>query len=109
MHTSLLGGPDEGLWGTDGSLRPRAVSMAPPWHASAAGKCSYVFKKGLGWGGRSISTQPFSRRTWCELAAEFAPLPSASSPFWEPRCREDMGHGVALSPPSPAGRGRGGG
>lgn len=72
--------------------------MAPPWHASAAGKCSYVFKKGLGWGGRSISTQPFSRRTWNELAAEFALLPSASQPQWEPQCHEDTGHGAALSP-----------
>lgn len=45
--------------------RPRSVSMAP---APAAGTCSYIFKKGLGWGGRSVSIQPFSRQTWIELA-----------------------------------------
>lgn len=48
-----------------GTLRPRSVSMAP---ASAAGTCSYIFKKGLGWGGRSVSIQPFSQQTWIELA-----------------------------------------
>lgn len=63
-----------------GQLHPRAVSMAPPWHASAAGKCSYVFKKGLGWGGKSISMQPFSQQTWSELAAELERRPAANSP-----------------------------
>lgn len=45
-------------------LQPHSVSMAP---ASAAGTCSYIFKKGLGWGGRSVSIQPFSQQTWIEL------------------------------------------
>lgn len=39
-------------------LHPHSISTAP---APAAGLCSYVFKKGLGWGGRSVSIQPFSR------------------------------------------------
>lgn len=39
-------------------FHPCSISTAP---APVAGMCSYVFKKGLGWGGRSVFIQPFSR------------------------------------------------
>lgn len=65
-------------------LHPCSISTAP---APAAGMCSYVFKKGLGWGGRSVFIQPFSRnlvrvsasRRLPELALLPSPAPGQGS------------------------------
>lgn len=64
--------------------------------------CSYVFKKGLGWSGRSVSIQPFSRnlvrvsatKRLPELALWPPPAPGQGS-------RQTLlGHGGSGRPPS---------